>query len=423
MLNLKEDANQPIKNEFLSEFLTIMEKNPNSKQLGLTQKRLSDALKIIFANYNDSDANLETVKENIEIHTNLLYTLIDNINDMVCAIDKDYKVLLLNQPYKDYLKNYYDIEIDTGDNLLKVATAANNAEWLQFYQRTFEGESFSIVKERYFKNQTWFFEITFNPLYNQNSDIIGISWFSKNISSQKQLEKQLRTQNEELRVVNQELDRFVYSASHDLRAPLSSLLGLINLVRIEEEQKNLSMYLDMMSRSINKMDSFIKEIIYHSKNTRLEVVSNEIDFESLLQDILEDLHFMEGGERILKTIEVKQAEKFYSDKNRLRVVLNNLLSNAIRYSDLQKAKSFIKATVKVKKKQAVIKIKDNGQGIHQEHLTKVFEMFYRASSDTKGSGLGLYMVKETIDKLKGIIEVDSEYTEGTTFIIKIPSLQ
>jgi signal transduction histidine kinase len=122
-------------------------------------------------------------------------------------------------------------------------------------------------------------------------------------------------------------------------------------------------------------------------------------------------------------ITVKQDNLFFTDKQRLTVALNNLISNAFRYYNPYQKQPFIHLFVEVFPQKAIIEIKDNGIGIGKEHLSRIFEMFYRATDRTTGSGLGLYIVKEVIDKLKGSVKVESELGRGTTFTIEIPNLK
>jgi signal transduction histidine kinase len=231
----------------------------------------------------------------------------------------------------------------------------------------------------------------------------------------------LEAQNRELKKVNSELDRFVYSASHDLRAPLTSLLGLIQLARVENNLENIRNYLDLQEKSIHKLDNFIQDIVNISKNTRTEIRQDEINFRELVEDILDQLDYMDHTRLVEKSIEIAQEAPFYSDQYRLGIVFNNLLSNAIRYAAPHRKNAYIKVHVEVSQNEALLNIEDNGRGIAEEHLEKIFEMFFRTDNDNVGSGLGLYIVKETLDKLGGQITVGSTLGKGTIFMIKIPS--
>lgn len=245
---------------------------------------------------------------------------------------------------------------------------------------------------------------------------------TNDISERKQSEKELRESNEQLKKTNAELDRFVYSASHDLRAPMVSVLGLINLAKIETEANRMGDYLALMEKSVRKLDNFVQEIIHYSRNNRLEVKHDPINFRTLLEGIVEDLQFMEEAKMVRKEIHLDIREDFYTDKNRLAVVINNMVSNAFRYSSPHRRDPYLNIFVTVKGGQASITFEDNGQGIDKEHQADIFKMFYRASENSKGSGLGLYIVQESIDKLQGRVSVTSTLGQGTTFTVVLPSL-
>jgi signal transduction histidine kinase len=240
----------------------------------------------------------------------------------------------------------------------------------------------------------------------------------------KKAEKTLRKQNEELVKINKELDSFVYSVSHNLRAPLMSVLGLINLVQIENKgDKALDTYFLMMQSSIHKLDDTLKEILDYSRNARSELNIEVVDLEKLIEDCFERLMYIEGSEQINKTVLVQGNSGFYTDSYRLSVVLNNLISNAIKYRDNTKNYSIIDIRSTVTDTDVQIIFRDNGIGIPEEFLPRIFNMFFRATDRSEGAGLGLYIVKETVEKLNGTIRVESTVGEGTNFYIQLPNLK
>jgi len=232
----------------------------------------------------------------------------------------------------------------------------------------------------------------------------------------------IEKRNIELNRINQELDKFVYSASHDLKAPLNSVLGLINIAKKDGASGNMPLYLQMIEQSINKLEHFITEIIDYSRNSSVAVKSSFINFDNLVEDALSDLKYLEEELDIEKVVNIKGKGEFKSDTRRLTVIFNNLISNSIKYHDRRKEDRFVKITISYDSSKAKIIFEDNGTGIGKEHLDKVFNMFYRASDNSKGSGLGLYIVKETLEKIKGRIKVQSELGKGSTFSIELPSI-
>jgi PAS domain S-box-containing protein len=245
------------------------------------------------------------------------------------------------------------------------------------------------------------------------------------ITERKKAEDELVRKNIQLQKTNTELDRFVYSTSHDLRAPLTSLLGLISITdeNISSKDSEQKERMAMMKRTVTRLDEFIAEILDYSRNTRTRVAHEPIDFESEIKKVRETLKYMEGTSGYRLKVEVNQAGNFISDRRRIGVILNNLMANAIKYQDTSKENSFVRVTIQSDDEKATIVVEDNGIGIAEKDHGKIFEMFYRASKLSTGSGLGLYIVKETLDNLKGTIEMESELEKGSKFTITMPNLE
>ncbi len=236
-------------------------------------------------------------------------------------------------------------------------------------------------------------------------------------------EDHLLWQNAELIKINKELDSFVYNVSHNLRSPLASILGLIHLIKKENDHSSvLTQYFSLMETSVHKLDNTLKEILDYSQNNRNEITKTQIDFESLLNNCLKELTFLPGRGEIETRVTLTGNSPFYSDAHRLQVLLHNLISNSANYRDLNKDRQFIRVSVTISPAGAIILFEDNGIGIEETHLPKVFDMFYRATEHSDGAGLGLYIAKEIVNMLKGYISVESKVLEGTTLTITIPNL-
>jgi len=238
-----------------------------------------------------------------------------------------------------------------------------------------------------------------------------------------QQQNALKIQNEELIKINKELDAFVYSASHNLRAPLSSILGLTNLAKIESSKypEMMNKYFTMIEQSVLKLDDTIKDIIDYSKNSRNELIITKTNIENIIENAFEQLKFMNGFHEIKRSIKIQDNTELYTDEHRLKVIISNLISNSIKYRDKTKKQQVIDISVNISSKEIKIELIDNGIGIPVDLLPKIFDMFFRGTNNEDGSGLGLYIVKEMINRLNGKISVNSKTGEGTSVTISLPN--
>lgn len=234
------------------------------------------------------------------------------------------------------------------------------------------------------------------------------------------VENKLISSHKEVSKINEELDRFVYSASHDMRAPLSSLLGLINIAEKSKTPEETALCLTMMHERVNVMDGFIREITDYSRNARTAVEKKSIYVLPCVNAVLSNLKFLFEREKINITVAISPDVVVVTDESRFKIVLNNLISNAIKYYDPAKANPFITIRCTTSKGHFIFAVEDNGLGIGKEHLNRIFDMFYRATTSSEGSGLGLYIVNETMERLNGTISVVSTEGVGSTFTIKLP---
>jgi signal transduction histidine kinase len=231
----------------------------------------------------------------------------------------------------------------------------------------------------------------------------------------------IEEKNVELQRVNRELDQFVYSISHDLRAPLTSVMGLVELLRLEEDQNRKENLYNMMVKSLKRLDSFIHDILDYSRNSRLEIKNDQINLEEVVHDILDSLEFTNKEIDFKYDIAIEGEYSICTDQRRVKVILNNLISNAVKYLDPNKENRKIQIKAKIGKSEFEISVIDNGIGIDEKHIDKVFNMFYRATEISKGSGLGLYIVGETVKVMNGQIKLNSIKEMGTTVTIQLPN--
>jgi PAS domain S-box-containing protein len=247
----------------------------------------------------------------------------------------------------------------------------------------------------------------------QENQTIGIYGVYIDITDRMKVEDELKTRNAEL-------DNFVYKVSHDLRAPLSSILGLVNLARLPGNTDNPLEYIDIIGGKVEHLDHFIGDVLSHSKNLKMEVTISKVDFGHVIERTFNDLNYLHGANEIKRTVKIDGID-FYSDPWRISEIFRNLISNAIKYRQTEAIQSEVNIRVHVDHLRAEISFADNGIGIDEANLNKIFEMFYRATEQSDGSGIGLYIVKNAVDKLGGQINVSSRPGQGTRFNIILPN--
>jgi signal transduction histidine kinase len=235
----------------------------------------------------------------------------------------------------------------------------------------------------------------------------------------KERTEKLNTTVDKLNKSVSELDRFVYSASHDLGAPLKSILGLLHVARKDPDKNQSEKYLQYIENSIYNLEDVIKSLISYSRNSRMEVKHEPINLQKLVDEVIGELAFLPSADRMDFRVNIQDGQMIHSDKQRLKVILHNLISNSVKYADFDKPCSFVEVLLEKVDNKPVIKIRDNGIGIEPERLDLVFEMFYRGTEKSKGSGLGLFIVKENVSTLEGEIQLASTPGQETTFTITL----
>ena len=350
-----------------------------------------------------------------------LRSIFNTVDDSIWLINTDLELIDFNTQFQKVHKQAFGVRPIRGVNVLSLLPASDAElidKWRDRYRSGLDGKPGKfhdiLQGEKEMRNM----EIKTYPII-ENGVVTGLTAYARDITQQVRTEGLLKSQNEELTKINAELDRFVYSASHDLRAPLMSVKGLLNMINMDPDKDHVPKYLELIDQSIEKLDHFITDIILYSRNARMEVKLKEIDFEALLGESFESLKYMEGASALEITNEIDAGAPFYSDASRLSIVFNNIIANAVRYRDTRKA-SRLHVRVTSHVAGAELQFADNGIGIAGEHLDSIFRMFFRANADSKGSGLGLYIVKGVVEKLGGTIRADSTVGVGTTFTISLP---
>jgi signal transduction histidine kinase len=230
----------------------------------------------------------------------------------------------------------------------------------------------------------------------------------------------INNQNKELRKTNEELDRFVYSVSHDLRSPLASILGLVSIYELETSDQEKQNIVKMIHGRTLKLEDFINKILDYSRNSRVDKSQIRINLYHLVVEVVDSLRYIPDFDLVDIKINIAEDVTLFSDSDRLKIILSNVIGNAIKYIDRTKEKHFVTISTHYEGDQLRIIVDDNGIGIASHHQERIFEMFYRATQASDGSGIGLYIARECASKLGGQISVQSQENVGTLFQINLP---
>jgi signal transduction histidine kinase len=226
---------------------------------------------------------------------------------------------------------------------------------------------------------------------------------------------------ERLERANNELDNFIYSVSHNLRAPLSSVLGLINISKLGGDTDHATL-MTLMEQCINRLDIILKDILSYSFNAKGEVNPEPLDLEQEFYLAVRRLQYFPGWNQVRFESSIKSNVPFFSDSFRVRLIMTNLVMNSIYFRDEDKTDRFCKLWVEITEQAAIIRVEDNGIGIDPELFDQIFQMFFKGSNRSDGAGLGLYLVNEAVRRLKGKVEVESVVGLGTSFLITLPNM-
>ncbi|MEN9640416.1 MAG: hypothetical protein RLZZ262_2285 [Bacteroidota bacterium] len=220
---------------------------------------------------------------------------------------------------------------------------------------------------------------------------------------------------------NSELEKFVYSASHDLKAPIASILGLIQVVKMQNNNNSIDPMIQMIDTSAHRLNEFVTNIIHYYQNLKTEEVLKELALEDMVNGLIEKHRTHYDASAVQVETNFAQSAPFLVDEYRLNIVLSHIIANSFKFLDPNKDVSRINLSSVINREKLFLKLQDNGVGIPADKLPDVFEMFNRNDPKNVGSGIGLYIAKESVNRLQGKIHVESTEGQGTTIILEVPN--
>ncbi len=245
--------------------------------------------------------------------------------------------------------------------------------------------------------------------------------YGLDISEIKKNVKLLEQKNSVLEKLNKELNNIIYAITHDFRSPILAVKGLVELLKISADlNPRLKGGLDFISASIKKLDDQIVDTYHFVKNAKIALKFSPVNLKELIFEIFALVeHVVPYQVKLILDIEEKAI--FITDTYRLKIILNNLISNAVKYSSNRNDNAFVEIWARVDEQSCNFYVKDNGEGIPDHLKDKVFEIYFRANNKTSGAGLGLFISNEAVRKLKGTIELETELGQGSTFSVNLPN--
>ena len=257
---------------------------------------------------------------------------------------------------------------------------------------------------------------------NQNEELSTMnSWLEAQV---KDRTKKLKLSNEELQNALAELDNFIYKTAHDIRGPLARLMGLCNVALLDVTDEKAKSYFTLLDKNASHLNIILSRLSIIHKINNLETDLQLIDFKAVITNVLKDNELQPGFEALLIETDIQEGILFYADPYLVKLILGNLIENAIKYADSgEKTHSFVKIKIRKVRRFIEIDVIDNGIGIKESEIPCIFEMFSKAADVHQSAGLGLYMVKISVKKLKGSIEVKKDpVNHYTHFFLRFPIL-
>ena len=310
---------------------------------------------------------------------------------------------------KAFNDSRFQRNVDKNDLISQINTISD--------QLTVKQQLFSAVlgeTSRTVDHEVFLFDIISSIIILACSALLGAIMLRKLHLSQ----KLILEQNVQLKQMNERINGFAYSLTHDLRAPISSLTGLVTVLEREKDITQVSTYTEMMRESLELQDRYIQDVLASIRNETVEQVE-VCNLTELVTDLERQNGFFAEGKKV-KFVNELQVPELKCNIAGIKVIFNNLVSNAIKYADFSKPEQWVTIRSYHKDQHCVIEIEDNGLGIPPEQKSNIFNKYFKSGINKKSMGLGLYFTKQAIEEMQGTIAVKSLLGSGTSFIVSLP---
>ncbi|MCE3227268.1 MAG: hypothetical protein K0S32_1819 [Bacteroidetes bacterium] len=384
----------------------------------LTNMLHEPSINAMVSNFRDI-SQMKLAEEQKEFDQNNVAALINNTNDLLWSIDKDYKLITFNRPFYEVMKQASGKEMNKGDDVFQAALSEEHEQRFRtLYGRAFAGEAFTHVDVQE-GEYGYAAEISFFPI-QQGNDIIGTACYSRDVSQRLKQEKEREKMMADLTRYSKNLEQFAYVVSHNLRSPVANIIGLSGLLNseISDEDKVLSQ--QHLVKAVTQLDVIVKDLNKILELRAAVAESKEkVNLNEIVRGIMDSIYETIISEKVHIDLDL-QVTDVSSVKSYIYSIFYNLITNSIKYKQTQK-NPLIRISSKELNGNVVIVFSDNGVGMNlDEYGTKVFGLYQRFHLNVSGKGMGLFMVRTQVEALEGNIVVKSSPGHGSVFTIELP---
>ncbi len=339
--------------------------------------------------------------------------LLEDISDMCIVVDNTFHIRYTNQKTSQVTKQ--KIENLTGQHLQKLFPK-KQAAFLS-----------SLIDKLYFTDKVYNIATFFKVIGQKSIPVsMSVSPFTDKdrrvgffIIARDTIE--IDNINNSLQEKNKEVETFVYRVSHDLKGPLASVRGLLELVEREGDDLNvLKHYMQLIKKSTQKLETTLNGLLEIGLSGNRKTSQNTFPVRECIDDVLRSFEGYPGIKDVIMLVSVNQDLQIHTEEKTFRSILQNLIENSIKYRKIKADDSVVKISARIYKEGIKVKVKDNGQGMDKDILHKAFDMFFRGNHSAEGSGLGLFIVKSNVQRLGGELKVNSRVAHGTETCIYLP---
>jgi len=415
------------------------------EELKDTRERLQEAMEKLEASHENMQSfNEELVSANEEMQS--ANEEMQSVNEELQTINTDYQLkikelIVLNDDMDNYFRSNLNGQLFVDNNMLlkKFSPAAIKHINLQesdigrpihditvnFKDNSLENDIQSVIKNGAVMskvvesfNGNWY-QMMVMPYIRQLDHLQDGAIISFNdISLLKKAQLELHRSNQSLQRINEDLDNFVYSASHDLLGPLTSIEGLMRLLneKLDMEDTEIALYTDMIQTSIGQFKENLRELAEVGKiESEALKELEEVEIGAVLDEVFFSIQDkMKAADAVISR-KLVENNLLFSRKN-LRSILYNLITNAVKFRSADRPLN-IQINTRRENGFLLMEVKDNGIGIEQDKLNSVFSMYKRLHPEIEGLGIGLFLVRKIVDASGGMTAVESVLNQGSTFKI------